>query len=126
MPQKHSSSRQPLWEKEEALILAEGCLLHKNGIPRRDIVSAVSAVLRQRARDKGMTISDKFRNENGINMQMTSLQRELNDTARDTWHSSKLFRDLGTLYREDHAQFDLLLNRDINACYRLEKFLRHS
>ena len=107
MTQEHSSQKQPRWDEEEALILADACIkVHKNVAPRKSLIAATSALLRYRAEKLGMHPSEKFRNENGIGMQMTALEREMYEDIRMTWHSSALFREVGTLFREHHEQFE--------------------
>ena len=107
MTQEHSSQKQPRWDKEEALILADACIkVHNNVAPRKSLIAATSALLRHRAEMLGMHPSKKFRNENGIGMQMTALEREMYKDTRTTWHTSALFREVGTLFREHPEQFD--------------------
>ena len=73
---------------------------------RKSLIAATSALLRYRAEKLGMHPSEKFRNENGIGMQMTALEREMYKDTRTTWHTSALFREVGTLFREHPEQFD--------------------
>ena len=55
MTQEHSSQKQPRWDKEEALILADACIkVHNNTAPRKSLIAATSALLRHRAETLGM------------------------------------------------------------------------
>lgn len=106
MPKEHSSQNQPRWDEEEALILADACIqVHNDSTLRKSLIATTSILLHRRAEKLGMHPSEKFRNENGIGMQMTALEREMYNDPRTTWHSSALFREVGILFREHPEQF---------------------
>lgn len=79
--------------------------VHKNPALRKSLISTTSALLRRRAELLGMHPSDKFRNENGIGMQMIALERAMYGDTRMTWHTSALFREVAKLFREQREQF---------------------
>lgn len=62
------------WDKYEAAILLYACInvLNKE-ISRNDAVKMVSDKLRARALKNGIEIDDKFRNTNGIALQMSAM-----------------------------------------------------
>lgn len=101
MSQKNSPcSKRILWEEEEAYLLADACIkVHADRSLRADLVASISSTLRHRAEQLGMQTPDCFRNENGIGMQMTALEREMYSDSRKSWHSSALFREIGAMFR---------------------------
>lgn len=59
------------WDKQETALLIDTYLRVKNKeLSRQEAVKEVSALLTQRAVLSGIEIDEKFRNENGISMQM--------------------------------------------------------
>ncbi|MCI6101247.1 MAG: hypothetical protein MR698_11560 [Selenomonas sp.] len=106
MPQGSSPQSQPRWDEEEGLILADACIkVHNNVAPRKSLIATTSTLLRYRAEKLGMHPSEKFRNQDGIGMQMISLEREMYGDTRGTWHTTALFREVGRMFREQPEQF---------------------
>ena len=61
------------WDKYEAVILLDGWLRVKEGIPRSEVITLVSYKLRKKAVNQGVAIDSVFRNTNGINFQLMSM-----------------------------------------------------
>ena len=62
------------WDKYEAALLLNYCIrIEKGEISKAEAISTVSQMLRNRAIRKGYEIDDVFRNENGISMQISSM-----------------------------------------------------
>lgn len=100
------------WDKEEALILLDALINILNGkITRKEAVCAVSAKLRYRAIQHGMTIDDKFRNTNGIILQMSIMEYVFTEKKQGLKKSSvpKSFREAIDLYHNDYKTYEKLL-----------------
>lgn len=65
---------------EEAAVLLDGLLRVQTGkISRTDAIESVSEELRDRAARRHLDVDEKFRNENGISLQMAHLEYGLTD-----------------------------------------------
>lgn len=93
--------RQPKWAIYEAAILLDGYLesLTANK-PKLHIIKDISATLRQMAINRGMTIDDIFRNENGISYQIRSMESAYKGQTVYV-PSTKLFDEIVSIYRND-------------------------
>lgn len=101
--------RQPKWDIYEAAILLDGYLesLTANK-PKLHIIKDISATLRQMAINRGMTIDDIFRNENGISYQIRSMESAYKGQTVYV-PSTKLFDEIVSIYRNDSKQYQQLL-----------------
>lgn len=62
------------WNKYEIALLIDACKRIKDGkISRKDAITQLSRRLRAKAIAQGSTISDKYRNENGISWQISNM-----------------------------------------------------
>lgn len=69
-----------LWDMEEAAVLLDGLLQVQAGkISRSDAIASVSEELRARAGRRHLDVDKKFRNKNGISLQMAHLEFGLTD-----------------------------------------------
>ena len=73
------------WDIEEAVLMLDMLLKSIDGkLTRKEAIRQVSEKLRRRAINRGITIDDIFRNENGITFQMSAfgscLYRKKNKT----------------------------------------------
>lgn len=94
------------WNEQEALIIVDAFYQVKNGlITRKGAVKNVSDELRQLAMLKGVAIDDVFRNENGISMQMATLEYIYSKSKNGLKSGSKLFREVMQLYVDDPILF---------------------
>ena len=86
------------WNKYETAILIDAFLRVKEGLLlRKDAITEVSKRLRDRMLKVGMTISDTYRNENGISMQMSAIGYAMGDESKGISHVSNVFREIVTL-----------------------------
>ena len=70
-----SPFKRTVWNKfEVALLMDVYQMVSKGKVVRKDAVSALSKRLRNRMIMNGIEISDKYRNENGIQLQMSALE----------------------------------------------------
>lgn len=94
------------WNEHEALIIVDAFYQVKNGfLNRKCAVKNVSMELRRLAEIDGTVIDDIFRNENGISMQMATLEHIYTGGRNGLRSGSKLFRDVMQLYLEDPVLF---------------------
>lgn len=95
--------RQCAWSEYEAAILLEAYLDAVNsGEPRRKYIERASRVLRRMAVNCGMDIDDAFRNYNGIQFQMKSLESAF--TGLNTLKpATKLFTNIAVMYKSNRA-----------------------
>lgn len=102
-------NRQPKWDIYEAVILLEGYLesLPENK-PKSHIVKDISTTLRKMAINRGMTIDEIFRNENGISYQIKSMESAYKGQTIYV-PSTKLFDEIVSIYRNDNKQYHQLL-----------------
>lgn len=102
------------WSEYEAVIIVNAFYQCKAGIIRKkDAVKKVSDELRRIAVAKGIAIDDVFRNENGIAMQMATLEHIYTEGKSGLRSGSKLFRETMRLFSEDPDCFSTKL---VEAC----------
>lgn len=101
--------QQPKWDIYEAVILLDGYLeTMDKRIPKLRIVKRISADLRKMAANRGLTVNDIFRNENGISFQMQSMDSAyLGRTANKA--ATQLFTEVVALYNTDRNEYENLL-----------------
>ena len=98
-------SRQPQWDIYEAVILLDGYLeALKKAQPRAHIIKRVSQDLRQMAENRGITIDEVYRNENGISYQMQSMESAYKG-QKVYVPATRLFREAVDLYRDNYEQY---------------------
>ena len=99
------------WNKYETAILIDAYIQVKEGkLLRKDAIADVSKRLRDRMKKIGMTISDTYRNENGISLQMSAIGNAMGIESNGISHISNIFREIINLYQEDPAKFNQLLS----------------
>ena len=100
-----SKIRQPKWDIYEAVILLDGYLetLHDN-CPKLRVVKRVSADLRKMAVNRGLTIDETYRNENGISYQIQSIDSAYKG-KKVYVPSTKLFDETVAIYREEPQRY---------------------
>lgn len=110
------------WDEYEATLLLFYCLKVKsNTISRKNAISLVSEMLRQKALNAGREIDEFFRNENGIACQMQIMMTVLdNDTSSSFYHPSPMFLKVFDNYRNDNNYFQSVLNKSIKLCNKNE------
>ena len=105
------------WNKYETAILIDAYIHVKEGkLLRKDAVAQVSKRLRERMLRIGTTISETYRNENGISMQMSAIGYAMGNEANGINHVSNIFREIVKMYNEENDKFHQLLTI-ANAMY---------
>lgn len=98
------------WDKFEVALLIDACnqVLNKK-IAKPEIVSRLSAALRNRAVEQGVEMDEIFRNENGISLQMAKMGYLLTEGKTGLPGASKLYAEIAELSKSDPANFAKLL-----------------
>lgn len=105
------------WNKYETAILIDAYIQVKDGkLLRKDAVAQVSKRLRERMLRIGTTISETYRNENGISMQMSAIGYAMGNEEKGISHVSNIFREIVKMYNEENDKFHQLLTI-ANAMY---------
>lgn len=105
-----SGNMQPKWDIYEAVILLDGYLeMHQTKTPKKRMVKIISDKLRNMAVNRGITIDDVYRNENGISYQIQSM-----DSAYKGYKvyvpATKLFVEAVDIYRKNPEKYIKLFN----------------
>lgn len=102
------------WSQEEAIILLNALLLVlDNKMPRKLAVSLVSNELRKRALDSGLEIDDIFRNTNGIQLQMSTMEYLFTEGKRGLkkTYVPQVFEEIVNLYKTNPQEFYVQLSQ---------------
>ena len=97
------------WDKYETALLIDACDRVRSGEPKKNIVKEVSKELRDRAVVQGATIDEQFRNENGIDLQMTKMEFLLTDGKTGLPGASKFFAEMVELKGKNPQEFYAIL-----------------
>ncbi len=98
------------WDKYEVALLIDSYNRVTSGeLSRRDAVSELSKRLRNGKILNGIEVSDKYRNENGIHMQMAAIEYCLTNGAKGFKSPSQLFKEIAQIYMENQDSFSNLL-----------------
>ncbi len=101
--------KQRNWDKYEVALLIESVMrIHTNSVSRDDELQKLSNLLRKRAQNFGLTIDEKFRNYNGMSLQVAAIESLL-IPDRAQRHYSRLFDKMVELYNGDSEQFEAIL-----------------
>ena len=108
---------QPSWNKYEAAILLDALVKFKEGrLSKNEAVKKVSSELRQMAVNNGIKIDEIYRNENGIKLQMHSMESAYNGETISI-PATQLFLNTVSIYKTDYAQFEKLLSEAKGMIY---------
>ncbi|GHV30521.1 hypothetical protein FACS1894167_11500 [Synergistales bacterium] len=101
-------SEQTPWSLEEAALLIDVYpeWREKSGRELMEFSRIISDMFRTLALDKGYIITEKYRNVNTINSQLTNLMLLFTDGEKELTPGSKIFQKAYTLYRNDRRKFD--------------------
>lgn len=98
------------WNKfETALLIDTYEKVAQGAVRRNDAVRQLSKRLRVGMTAMGVSISDTFRNENGISMQMSTIKNLLTDNDSTFGNPSRIFVDMCDLYINDKESFNKIL-----------------
>lgn len=99
------------WNEYEAVLLVEACNKVISGeASKSDVIPELSSRLRGRMLSQGMEISDTYRNENGIALQLSAMQYIMTNGEIGLPGGSALFSRMASLFTEDRPSFDMKLN----------------
>ena len=87
-------------------------MVSKGKVVRKDAVSALSKRLRNRMIMNGIEISDKYRNENGIQLQMSALEYIITEGEKGISSPNKLFEDIVDMYANCHDEYEKILDEE--------------
>ena len=96
--------RVPWNEHEQVLLLYNLIKLLKHEIERKQAVTEVSAKLRTLAMIHRLPFDDKFRNENGIALQMSKLEYVFTDGKSGLHVDTGWYFDIVQLYRSNQKR----------------------
>ena len=92
------------WNRYEAVLLVDTFERVVSGeISRKVAVKLLSYRLRNRMFMDGINVSDKYRNENGIAMQLSVIEFYVTKGEKGLKSSNKLFNEVVTMSKEDRA-----------------------
>ena len=101
--------KQKKWDEYEVALLIESVIkISNNTVSRNEELQFLSNSLRTRARNLGWHVDEKFRNYNGMSLQVAAIE-SLIIPGRAERHYSQLFDKMTTLYKTDIAKFNLIL-----------------
>ena len=104
------------WDIEEAVLMLDMLLKSFDGkLTRKEAIRQVSEKLRRRAVNRGITIDDIFRNENGIAFQMSALEVAYTGIKTKLKQPTKLFVETVNLYRNHRELYEEILKEAENV-----------
>lgn len=99
------------WNEYEAVLLVEACNKVISGeASKSDVIPELSCRLRGRMLSQGVEISETYRNENGIALQLSAMQYIMTKGEIGLPGGSALFYRMASLFTEDRPSFDMKLN----------------
>lgn len=99
------------WNKYETALLIDAYEKVASGeMSRRDAAKMLSERLRNRMLLNGIEVSDKYRNENGIAMQMSAIEYCMTCGEKGFENPSKVFVEITSLAMEDRDSYESLLD----------------
>ena len=99
------------WNEYEAVLLVEACNKVISGeVSKSDVIPELSSRLRGRMLSQGVEISETYRNENGIALQLSAMQYIMTNGEIGLPGGSALFSRMVSLFTEDRPSFDMKLN----------------
>lgn len=99
------------WNEYEAVLLVEACNKVISGeASKSDVIPELSSRLRGRMLSQGVEISETYRNENGIALQLSAMQYIMTNGEIGLPGGSALFSRMASLFTKDRPSFDMKLN----------------
>ena len=99
------------WNEYEAVLLVEACNKVISGeASKSDVIPELSSRLRGRMLSQGVDISETYRNENGIALQLSAMQYIMTNGEIGLPGGSAIFSRMASLFTEDRPSFDMKLN----------------
>ena len=104
------------WSLEESVILHDAYMRISNKqTTKADAIIEVSQKLRKIAENTGMEIDEKFRNTNGITMQLSIMEYVVTNGQRGLGHPPKVFIQAAELYNNNYQTYTSILLRGCNV-----------
>lgn len=98
------------WNEHEQAILLQALINVLDGkIDRKQAVTKVSNTLRKLAENQGLTIDDRFRNENGISIQMSKLEYVFTQNKSGLKVETGWYFDIARTYKKEPGRYGQLL-----------------
>lgn len=101
-----------LWNKEEAVALFDLFFRYDgqiSKIPEHEISYLTTCYLK-RAEKLNIKYDDKFRNSNGLHIQLSCILYVVTEGKLGNPHTSKLFYQIYSLYQSDRNKFNSILS----------------
>ena len=106
-----SSFKRVCWDKYETALLIEAFWKIENKCgDRTKILTELSSALRQKAINQGQEIDDKFRNYNGMVIQLANISASF-FPERASMHKTAIFEEIADLYKNNRTEFNYLLEK---------------
>lgn len=103
-----------VWNKFEAALLVDTYeKVAKGELVRKVAVAKLSKRLRYRKIKNGIEVNEKYRNENGIQLQLSIMENILTHGEKGLPSHSRLFEDVAQLATENHDEYIELLHEAI-------------
>lgn len=103
-----------VWNKFEAALLVDTYeKVAKGELVRKVAVAKLSKRLRYRKIKNGIEVNEKYRNENGIQLQLSIMENILTHGEKELPSHSRLFEDVAQLATENHDEYIELLHEAI-------------
>ena len=96
-------------EHEQAILLCALIKVLNHELDRKQTIKTVSKQLREFAKDNGIVIDDKFRNENGIALQMSKLEYVYTKGASGLYVDAGWYFSIVRIYRNNYKKYMELL-----------------
>lgn len=110
------------WDKYETALLIDTCIRIINNAISTDLAAcSLSDDLRYMALKRGIEIDDKYRNYNGMVLQMSKMNYLLTNGKVGLPGSSKMFIDMANLYKDHISLFENILKEAKNIVSGNEK-----
>ena len=102
-------SKRIVWDQyETALLIDTFWEIEKSPSRKQELIKGLSEALRQKAINSGLTIDEKFRNVNGITMQLSPIAHAF-FPERPSLTTSVMFNSMVELYKTDRDAFNKTL-----------------
>ena len=110
------------WNRYEAALLLDTHRRIKSGLAvKKDAIKELSLRLREGMIKSGLIISDTFRNENGISLQLSAMEYCLTDGAAGIQSVSRVFSEIANLYQTSPDSYSAILDA-ANKVYPLVQY----
>ena len=115
------------WSLSEAVILLDALIAYLDGrMSSKQLITEISSFLRKYAVYRGIEIDDKFRNENGIAMQLWVMEYYFTGGKHGLKKDQcpKIFQEAIDLYHQDRKEYERVLQevKAMNQTDKKEKF----